>query len=267
MRTRTILLTLCAFLILASAADAVRISQPGSSANLTAPGPIGGTTSDTGQFTKLAVGASVPGLPTNVGDESISSIFSFTNGTANDCFNTATYSICAPSATGRLTLNVPNTTQGVFVVQGTGTIGGWSSATGLFGQIGITIANDTAKMVSMARMPLNFPIAAVAATTTTQWGESKVVKALTVENVVFNVGAFTCSVNPAISLFDCSATVGTCTPVSTLATSGTLTGIGSTNAATTPQANVAAGEYIAAEFTAGTCTVFNGSVQAMARPQ
>ena len=93
-----------------------------------------------------------------------------------------------------------------------------------------------------SRMTYSFPIAAVAATTTTQWREQQAVKARTVENVTFNVGAFNCSVNPAISLFDCSATRGTCTPVATLATSGTLTGIGSTAPATTPTANVAAGE-------------------------
>lgn len=132
---------------------------------------------------------------------------------------------------------------------------------------GIVIGTETTSVATMARMPLTFPIAAVAATTTTQWGETKVVKALTIENAVYSVGAFTCSVNPAISVFDCSSTAGTCTPVSTLATSGTLTGIGVTNAATTPTANVAAGEYIAAEFTAGTCTVLNGSVTLMARPQ
>lgn len=120
---------------------------------------------------------------------------------------------------------------------------------------------------SMSRMPLSFPIAATAATTTTQWGEQKLVKGITIENVVFQVGQFACTVNPTLSLLDCSATANTCTPVSTLATSGTLTAVGVTDAATLPTANAAAGEYLAVKFTAGTCTVFNGTVTAMARPQ
>jgi hypothetical protein len=39
----------------------------GSNFNAVSPGPIGGTTSSTGQFTKLAVGTSVPPLPASVG--------------------------------------------------------------------------------------------------------------------------------------------------------------------------------------------------------
>lgn len=43
----------------------------GASFNTGSPGPLGGTTSSTGQFTRLAVGASVPALPANAGDASI----------------------------------------------------------------------------------------------------------------------------------------------------------------------------------------------------
>lgn len=129
----------------------------------------------------------------------------------------------------------------------------------------LAISTDNA-VKSMSRMPLTFPIAAVAATTTTQWGEQKVVKALTIENIVLSVGAFTCSVNPVVALKDCSNAAGTCTPVATIGTSGTITGIGNADI-TVSTAAVAAGEYLAVQFNSGTCTVFNGTIEAMARPQ
>lgn len=245
MRNRLAIAGLCVALILAALipnAGAVKISQPGASVNLAAPGPIGGTTSSTGQFTALCVGTSPCTLPT------AGQLTAADNGSDH-----------IAGLRGQIGTGAELTDNGSAIVVGTSSL----FAT----QTPFRITSSDNAVSSMARVALTFPIAAVAATTTTQWGETKIVKAITVENVVFNIGAFTCSVNPAFSLLDCSNAAGTCTPVATLATSGTLTGIGSTNAATTPTANVAAGEYIAVEFTAGTCPVLNGTVAVMARPQ
>jgi hypothetical protein len=56
---------------LATGFPGVFITNPGSSFSPASPGAIGGTTSNTGQFTKLAVGASVPTLPAATGDVEI----------------------------------------------------------------------------------------------------------------------------------------------------------------------------------------------------
>jgi len=266
-RYRTLAIALCLLVEFAGAAYAVKISQPsGGSFNPAAPGELGAGTSSPGHFTKLCTGASPCTNPTNTGDVNFDGILTFPDVSANDCYNAGTYSICAPAGTSRLTLQVP-AGKSIVLAETNDTEGQTDPATGSWKASNHLIIQSDNPATSMARLPFTLPIAATAATTTTQWGEQKVVKAITVENAVFTVGQFTCSVNPALSVFDCSATAGTCTPVATLATSGTLTGIGATDAATTPTANVAAGEYLALKFTAGTCTVFNGSATLMARPQ
>lgn len=263
MRWRGFILALCVVLALSVAVDAAKIVQPGSS-GITCTGCSNNRVIKS-NGTNLANSSIADDGTTVSTTDSQSTVGS---GAARPMqINVA---VAPPAGTDGINANAGNLDLlvngnvalriqqfAVIVPSGVGTFLGNS----------LSIAGSDNTVQTMARMPLTFPMAALAATTTTQWGEQKVVKALTIENVVFNVGAFSCAVNPAISLFDCSATVGTCTPVSTLATSGTLTGIGSSDAATTPTANVAAGEYIAAEFTAGTCATFNGSVMAMARPQ
>ena len=130
-----------------------------------------------------------------------------------------------------------------------------------------TLTLGTSPAVATIPQPhYTFPIAAVAATTTTQWGEQKTDNAITITSITISVGAFTCSVNPVVSLYDCSSTAGTCTPVNTLGTSATLTAIGNASISVS-HAAVAAGEYLAAKFDSGTCTVLNGSIVAEVRPQ
>lgn len=130
----------------------------------------------------------------------------------------------------------------------------------------VTLGTDFSQS-AQTRIPLGFDITAIAATTTTQWDEQKTVKAITIENIVTSVGAFTCAVNPVLTLLDCGTTVNSCgSPTATLMTTPTLTAIGAENE-TVSVANVAAGHYIAVKFSAGTCTVFNARVTAMSRTQ
>lgn len=94
-----------------------------------------------------------------------------------------------------------------------------------------------------------------------QYDPVKVVKSGTIENVVGTASAFTCSVNPVITLEDCGTSAGTCaTPTAlgsvTLTAANTLTG-GSITSAT-----LTSGHYLAWETTAGTCTALNISASA-----
>lgn len=124
----------------------------------------------------------------------------------------------------------------------------------------ITIGSDTSA-ANMARAFMSFDTGNITAIpgSTVLFDCQKVVKAGTIENGVGTAGLFTCSGNPTIKIQDCGSTVNACGSPATLVTAA-FTAAGSIDA-TVNSAALVAGDYVCAEFSAGTCTVFDASVK------
>lgn len=89
-----------------------------------------------------------------------------------------------------------------------------------------------------------------------QYSPSKVVKAGTLENIEGTASAFTCTVNPTLTLEDCGTSAGTCASPTALA-SVTLTTANTITDGSITSATLTAGHYLAWETTAGTCASVN----------
>lgn len=94
-----------------------------------------------------------------------------------------------------------------------------------------------------------------------QYNPVKVVKSGTIENIVGTASAFTCSVNPTITLEDCGTSAGTCASPTALG-SATVTAANTSVDGTITSATITAGHYLVWETTAGTCTSLNLSASA-----
>lgn len=89
----------------------------------------------------------------------------------------------------------------------------------------------------------------------------KMVRAATFEAITGGAAAFTCTVNPVFTIFDCGTSVSACTSGQTTIGTVTVTGTTPVNG-TVSTANIAAGHYWAVKTTSGTCTVLNANFSA-----
>ena len=207
----------------------------GGGANLAAPGPIGGTTPSTGQFTSIGLGGAIP-----VGNNSIQLAAGL------DAY------IQYPA--GWWMIYIAGDLSKVAI----------SSA--------LQIHADT-PVNTMARMPLRFDEGREAALAPNEsMGTFQMVKAVTIENIILDIKVSpTCSVSEQIACYDCGAAAGACTTGQTSTVMSAVTvATGATRTSISEPintANVAAGEYVSCLITAGTCTVSDNSIQMMTRPQ
>jgi hypothetical protein len=98
-------------------------------------------------------------------------------------------------------------------------------------------------------------------------GYGKTVRAMKIENMVGAAATFTCTVNPAVTLYDCGTSAGACTSGRTALANVTLTAANSGANGSVTSSTLAAGHYWALEISAGTCTILDANVSAEAAMQ
>ena len=234
----------------------------GGGANLAAPGPIGGTTPSTGQFTGIGVNTAP-----------VAGSISFPNTGGINCGGVGTTGPEIGNATADLCISSGSVSSNISFNNNTSRLGYFNSSTGLFtASFGLGISSDSA-VSSMARMPFFFDEGTETALVANEsMGTFKTVKAITIENITLDIKKSpACTVSEQITCYDCGAAAGACTAgqtatimsAVTIATAATRQSINET--INTP--NVAAGEYVSCLITAGTCTVSDNSISMMTRPQ
>jgi hypothetical protein len=103
---------------------------------------------------------------------------------------------------------------------------------------------------------VSFQPGAQTAVITTKGGFAKIVKASTVDNIIGSASAFTCSVNPVVTVYECG-TSATCAVSPTTLGAATVTASGQAFSATVSSPAITAGDYVAFAVSAGTCTVLD----------
>ncbi len=107
---------------------------------------------------------------------------------------------------------------------------------------------------------INFTTGVLSAISNNPFGFTKISKASTVDNLVASSLSLTCTTNPTIALLECGTST-TCASPTTIG-SVQITAAGTATVATVSSASITAGDYIAAEITAGACTVSDAVITA-----
>ena len=236
----------------------------GGGTNLAAPGPIGGTTPSTGQFTALGINGAAPAIGGGIGFSNTGGINCSGVGSAGPEIGNENANLCISSG---------NAGSNIVFSNNTSILGKFASSGGAFtATYGVGIGTDNIAN-TMARMPLRFDEGREAALAPNEsMGTFQVVKAMTIENIILDIKVSpTCTVSEQIVCYDCGASAGACTAGQTSTVMSAVTvATGATRTSISEPintANVAAGEYVSCLITAGTCTVSDNSIQMMARPQ
>lgn len=148
----------------------------------------------------------------------------------------------------------------------TSTINGTSSL-GVAANNGCTITSDGANYqvsactavgsaAAQAESTLSYDSGFTSTVVNTKVGFTKVMKASTLDNFVGSASSFTCSVNPAITIYECGSSTN-CSVSPTTMASATLTAAGTSVLGTVSSSAIAAGDYIAWEISAGTCSALS----------
>lgn len=90
-------------------------------------------------------------------------------------------------------------------------------------------------------------------------GNGKAAQTTSITYAVAAANAFSCVVNPVITLYDCGTSAGACTSGTTAMASVTLTGANTQTDGTISQASISAGHYWAWEIDSGTCASLNAT--------
>jgi hypothetical protein len=156
---------------------------------------------------------------------------------------------------GKYTLSVP----AVFTdLPTSGTGAGYGCLDGSGNFLNLTTPCVDAGGGAISYIPLTTgPLVAISGTA---FGFTKIKNASTLVNVVASALSFTCSGNPTITIYECG-TSATCSG-GTLMASATLTAAGTAVNPSLSSTAIAAGHYIAADITGGTCTNLNATIVA-----
>lgn len=172
--------------------------------------------------------------------------------TINDAQTTGKNGLCVTRSANVITdISIGNATDNPTVhVLGTGalTVNGAQVASAAGTGIGLSAGTVS----SNAESTLNFVYDATAILNAVG-NFTKIVKVSTVDNVTLSASALTCSGNPTVELLECSTSTTCASP--TVMASGTITTTGTATLPTVSSSAIAAGDYVAWEVSAGTCTV------------
>jgi hypothetical protein len=170
--------------------------------------------------------------------------------------NITTPGICQ-SSTGGVTIGAPTGgDKGINTINAT-TV--YQNNVQVLSAAGTGISTSGATVNSNAESTITFQPGGLTAITNTKSGFVKMVKASTVDNITASAQSFTCSVNPAVTLYECG-TDATCASPTAIGTA-TVTASGQAFSGS-PSGSITAGDYLAWAISAGTCTVLDISATA-----